>query len=90
MAPTCRFCAAPLEHTFVDLGTSPLCQKHVEPEDVSKMEPFYPLHVWVCGECFLVQLEEFVAPEEIFGDGAYAYFSSFSDSWIAHAREHGE
>jgi hypothetical protein len=69
---------------------SPLCQKHVEPEDLSKMEPFYPLHVWVCHECFLVQLEEFVPPEEIFGDGSYAYFSSYSDSWLAHARRYAE
>lgn len=65
---------------------SPLCQKHRKLEELAEMEPFYPLHVWVCGECFLVQLEEFVAPEEIFGDGEYAYFSSFSDSWLAHAR----
>jgi hypothetical protein len=86
----CRFCATPLEHTFVDLGTSPLCQKHVTPEDLPRGEIFYPLHVWVCHTCFLVQLEEFVAPQEIFGDGAYAYFSSFSDSWLAHARSYAE
>jgi len=90
MSPRCRFCATELRHTFVDLGMSPLCQKHVEPEDVSRMEPFYPLHVWVCHACFLVQLEEFVPPEEIFGDGEYAYFSSFSDSWLAHARRYAE
>ena len=64
---------------------SPLCQKHRKLEELATMEPFYPLHVWVCDECFLVQLEEFVAPQEIFGDGEYAYFSSFSDSWLAHA-----
>lgn len=90
MSPTCRFCASELQHTFVDLGMSPLCQKHVEPEDLSKMEPFYPLHVWVCDRCFLVQLEEFVAPAEIFGDGSYAYFSSYSDSWVAHAQSYTE
>jgi hypothetical protein len=90
MQPRCRFCATELEHTFVDLGMSPLCQKHIEPEDLAKMEPFYPLRVWVCHECFLVQLEEFVPPEEIFGDGEYAYFSSYSDSWLAHARRYAE
>jgi SAM-dependent methyltransferase len=82
----CRFCEAPLAHTFVDLGTSPLCQKHVEAEDAAKMEPFYPLHAYVCEHCFLVQLDEFVSPDVIFGDGAYAYFSSYSDSWLEHAR----
>ncbi len=83
--PPCRACGTPLRHTFVDLGMSPLCQKHRTPEDVADMEPFYPLHVWLCDQCFLVQLEEFVAPDEIFGDGEYAYFSSFSDSWLEHA-----
>src|SRR5262245_46443356 len=90
MAARCRFCSTELVHTFVDLGMSPLCQKHVEPENLSKMEPFYPLHVWVCHACFLVQLEEFVPPEEIFGDGEYAYFSSYSDSWLEHARRYAE
>ena len=86
----CRFCEALLVHTFVDLGTSPLCQKHVEPEDVSRMEPFYPLHAYVCDKCFLVQLDEFVSPEVIFGDGAYAYFSSYSDSWLDHVRAYAK
>ncbi|HEB88395.1 MAG TPA: class I SAM-dependent methyltransferase [Deltaproteobacteria bacterium] len=88
--PCCRFCGTRLEHTFVDLGMSPLCQKHLRASDLSKMEPFYPLHVWVCSECFLVQLEEFVPPEEIFGDGEYAYFSSYSSSWLDHARRYVE
>lgn len=78
----CRFCGAELNHTFVDLGMSPLCQDHIKPEELSCMEPFYPLHVFVCDKCFLVQLEEFVAPSDIFKD--YAYFSSYSDSWLAH------
>jgi SAM-dependent methyltransferase len=82
--PTCRFCSAPLRHTFVDLGMSPLCESYVPPERAGAMEPFYPLHVRVCEHCLLVQLDEFVAPEEIFSD--YAYFSSYSDSWVAHAR----
>jgi SAM-dependent methyltransferase len=81
---TCRFCRAPLRHTFADLGSSPLCQQHLTPEQFNKMEPFYPLHAWVCEQCFLVQLEEYVMPGDIFSD--YAYFSSYSDSWLAHAK----
>ena len=86
----CRFCGTPLVHSFVDLGTSPLCQKHVEPEDASKMEPSYPLHAYVCDHCYLVQLDEFVSPAVIFGDGAYAYYSSYSDSWLQHVRSYAE
>ncbi|HEY7266452.1 MAG TPA: class I SAM-dependent methyltransferase [Solirubrobacterales bacterium] len=86
--PACRFCSAPLRHTFVDLGMSPLCESYVPPERVGAMEPFYPLHVRVCEHCLLVQLDEFVAPEDIFSD--YAYFSSYSDSWVAHARDYVE
>jgi SAM-dependent methyltransferase len=73
-----------LHHTFVDLGLSPLCQRHIEPARLNHMEPFYPLHVRTCERCFLVQLEEYVSPTEIFTD--YAYFSSYSDTWLAHAR----
>ena len=86
----CRFCETELLHSFVDLGTSPLCQSQVEPADRGRPEPFYPLHVWVCHACFLVQLEEIVAPGEIFGTGEYAYFSSYSDSWLDHARRYAE
>ncbi len=86
--PSCRFCSAPLRHTFVDLGMSPLCESYVLPEALGVMEPFYPLHVRVCEQCLLVQLEELVAPEEIFTE--YAYFSSYSDSWVAHARDYVE
>jgi SAM-dependent methyltransferase len=74
-----------LEHDFVDLGTSPPCQRHVLPDELDRPEPFFPLRVRVCHRCFLVQLGEVVAPEEIFGRGDYAYFSSYSDSWVAHA-----
>jgi SAM-dependent methyltransferase len=89
MAPgKCRFCQATLEHTFVDLGMSPLCQDHVKPDELGKMEPFYPLRVYVCENCFLVQLEEFVSPSIIFSD--YAYFSSYSDSWLQHAKRYTE
>jgi SAM-dependent methyltransferase len=84
----CRFCAAPLHHTFVDLGMSPLCESYVPANRLGAMEPFYPLHTRVCERCLLVQLEEFVAPEAIFGE--YAYFSSYSDSWVAHARDYVE
>jgi SAM-dependent methyltransferase len=82
----CRFCGTRLEHTFVDLGMSPLCESYLSAEDLNQMEPFYPLHVQVCGKCFLVQLPEYVAPENIFTE--YAYFSSFSDSWLAHAKSY--
>jgi 2-polyprenyl-3-methyl-5-hydroxy-6-metoxy-1,4-benzoquinol methylase len=84
----CRFCATPLRTTFVDLGMSPLCQSHIEPEQINHMEPFYPLRAWVCGKCFLVQLEEYVAPADIFSQ--YSYFSSYSDSWIEHAKRYTE
>lgn len=84
----CRFCQSPLEQTFVDLGMSPLCQDHVKPDELNRMEPFYPLHAFVCSNCFLVQLEEFVAPSEIFND--YAYFSSYSDSWLQHAKRYSD
>ena len=83
----CRFCGKELKYTMVDLGMHPLCQNHIEPEQLNNMEPFYPLHAYVCDDCFLVQLEEFVAPENIFAN-EYAYFSSFSDSWVEHARQY--
>ena len=83
----CRFCAAELKHSVVDLGMSPLCQKHVKPEHANQMEKFFPLHAFVCNKCWLVQLDEFASPEEIFAD-EYAYFSSFSDSWLRHAKKY--
>ena len=85
MASTCRFCGTQLEHEFVNLGLSPISNAFVNPEQVDQTEPFYPLHAFVCGECFLVQLEEFESPDEIFSD--YVYFSSYSDSWLAHAKK---
>ena len=84
--PKCLFCANPLTQTFVDLGMSPLCESYVSREQLNQMEAFYPLHARVCGQCFLVQLEQFVSPEHIFTE--YAYFSSYSDSWLAHARDY--
>jgi 2-polyprenyl-3-methyl-5-hydroxy-6-metoxy-1,4-benzoquinol methylase len=86
--PECRFCGSPLQQTFVDLGMSPLSNGYLRPEQLSQMEPFYPLHARVCGQCFLVQLEEFERPERIFAD--YAYFSSYSQSWLDHARKYAE
>jgi SAM-dependent methyltransferase len=82
----CRFCGHALQTTFVDLGMSPLCQTHIETQQLNSMEPFFPLHAWVCERCFLVQLEEYVAPANIFSE--YAYFSSFADSWVEHARKY--
>jgi SAM-dependent methyltransferase len=82
----CLFCKAPLRHTFVDLGMSPLCESYRTSEQLNQMEPFYPLHVKVCEECFLVQLEQYVSAEHIFSE--YAYFSSFSDSWLKHSSDY--
>jgi SAM-dependent methyltransferase len=81
--PRCRFCRSQLRRTFVDLGMSPLCESYVPADRLDEMEPFFPLHVRVCDDCFLVQLPEYVSPEHIFIE--YAYFSSYSDSWLEHA-----
>ena len=80
----CLFCSAPLRQTFVDLGMSPLCESYLPAEALNQVERFYPLHAYVCERCFLVQVEQYVSPEAIFTE--YAYFSSFSDSWLAHAK----
>jgi hypothetical protein len=82
----CRFCRTPVKHTLVDLGMSPLCESYLTAEQLDQMEPFYPLHVYVCEKCFLAQLEEYVSPEEIFTE--YAYFSSYSDSWLQHSKNY--
>jgi len=87
-SPDCRFCGTALTETVVDLGKSPLCETFLTPDQVREMECFYPLHAFVCSECFLVQLEEFVAPAEIFRE--YAYFSSFSDAWLEHCKSYVE
>jgi len=84
----CRFCGAPLELTVIDLGMSPLCESFLPAERLEEMEPFYPLHVRACTECWLVQLPAFVAPDEIFTE--YAYFSAYSTAWVEHAREYVE
>jgi 2-polyprenyl-3-methyl-5-hydroxy-6-metoxy-1,4-benzoquinol methylase len=84
--PSCRFCSTPLKEVFADLGVSPLANSYLREDQLSKMEPHYPLKAWVCGSCMLVQLEEFESPADIFSD--YAYFSSFSTSWLAHAERY--
>ena len=84
--PTCLNCATPLEQSFADLGMSPLANSFLSAEQTQQMEPFYPLHARVCSNCFLVQLEVFETPENIFGD--YAYFSSYSETWLQHASEY--
>jgi SAM-dependent methyltransferase len=85
---TCRFCGAIADDVFVDLGMSPLCESILTLEQLNQMEPFYPLRVYVCPRCFLVQLAEFVSPEHIFIE--YAYFSSYSSSWVEHARRYAD
>ena len=84
----CRLCQTPLRRTFVDLGMSPLCESFLTAGQLDAMEPTYPLHVLLCERCFLVQLREYVTPEHIFTE--YAYFSSYSTSWVAHAKAYCE
>ena len=82
VSKACRFCGAGLQRTFVDLGMSPLCETYPSAADLNHGEIYYPLHVYVCEKCFLVQLEQYESAENIFSD--YAYFSSYSDSWLKH------
>jgi SAM-dependent methyltransferase len=85
-AAVCRFCGAGLSRTFVDLGMSPLCETYPAAEDLNRGEMYYPLHVYVCERCWLVQLQEYERPENIFTD--YPYFASFSDSWLRHCERY--
>ena len=87
-AKPCRFCGTGLQRTVVDLGLSPLCEKYPSTADLNRGETYYPLHVYVCENCWLVQLEEYESPEQIFSD--YPYFSSFSDSWLKHCDKYCE
>ena len=82
----CRFCGTTLQHVFVDLGMSPMANSYLKPHQLNRMEPFYPLRAFVCEQCFLVQLEQFESPDHIFSD--YAYFSSFSDLFLQHAKDY--
>ena len=84
----CRLCGAELTRTFVDLGMSPLCESYIPEEALDEAESFYPLHVRLCEACLLVQLPAYVSGESIFSD--YAYFSSYSDSWVAHAKRYAQ
>ncbi|WP_026786466.1 class I SAM-dependent methyltransferase [Planktothrix rubescens] len=88
MRSECRFCSNLLSHTFVDLGMSPLSNAYLKLDTINKAEKFYPLHAYVCDNCFLVQLEEFETPDHIFSD--YAYFSSYSETWLRHAENYTE
>lgn len=82
----CRFCNAEVKRLFVSLGSSPLANSYLTEEQLHRMEPFYPLEGYVCSNCFLVQLNEFESPENIFSN--YAYFSSYSDTWLKHAKDY--
>ncbi len=88
-AAGCRLCGAGLHFTLVDLGKSPLCETFLRADQLDRMEPFYPLHVLVCSSCWLAQLKEYVTPDGIFHD-EYPYFSSYSTSWVAHAKAYCE
>jgi SAM-dependent methyltransferase len=82
--PKCQFCRTALKHTLVNLGMSPLCESYLSFEQLNQMEAFYPLHVRVCNNCLLVQLEAYVSPEHIFSE--YAYFSSYANTWLQHCK----
>ncbi len=84
----CRLCGEPLSRTFVDLGMSPLCESYIPADRLDEPETFYPLHVRLCASCLLVQLPVYVSGEQIFSH--YAYFSSYSDSWVAHAKRYAD
>jgi len=84
----CRFCGKKLTNLFVSLGLSPLSNSYLSKQQLNKREPFYEIDLYVCDFCFLVQLEEFESPEYIFGN--YAYFSSYSDTWLKHVEGYVE
>jgi SAM-dependent methyltransferase len=88
VAAACRLCGEALTETFVDLGMSPLCESYLRADQLDGREPFYPLHVRICATCLLVQLPAYVGGEDIFSE--YAYFSSYSDSWVAHAKQYAD
>jgi SAM-dependent methyltransferase len=84
----CLSCGSTDLHSVVDLGMSPLCESYVPADRLNSMEPFYPLHAFVCGACCLVQLDEYVSREDIFTE--YAYFSSYADSWVQHMKQYAD
>ena len=85
----CRFCSAPLTFEFIDLGSSPPSNSFLRKEDLNKKEASYPLKLFVCEKCFLVQIDEYKKASEIFSN-EYVYFSSYSHTWLEHAREYTE
>ncbi len=85
---TCRFCGEPLELTFADLGAQPLCETYLSADQLKEKEPVYPLHVFFCKSCFLVQLEESITPQEMYKK--YAYFSSSSKGWLKHCEAYAD
>ena len=85
---TCRFCGNGLRHTVADLGMSPMANSYRKPEELNRMEPFYPLHAYVCDQCFLVQLEAFQSGEDIFSE--YAYFSSYAQALLDHGKAYAD
>ena len=82
----CRACNNELREPFLSLGNSPLSNTFLSKDDLNRMEPYYPLEVYICEKCFLVQLEEFETPKNIFTD--YLYFASYSDSWLQHCKKY--
>jgi len=84
--PKCRFCGEELKHTLIDLGLSPIANEYIKKEDLDRGQYFYPLKANVCEKCFLVQVQEYQKPENIFHD--YKYFSSFSSGWLAHCKNY--
>jgi SAM-dependent methyltransferase len=84
----CRFCEQPLSHVVADLGIAPLCEDYLTKDRLGEMEQFYPVLAKVCDACGLVQLDEVISPERLFSN--YGYFSSYSESWLKHAREYSE
>src|SRR5438132_4362021 len=82
--PSCRLCGSSLGEPFLDLGQQPLCESILRKDQLNQMEPFFPLQVYLCDECMLVQLDQYVSPGHIFSE--YAYFSSYSDSWLKHSK----
>lgn len=90
MSTECSFCKNLISHTFAAIGMSPIANDYLTQKQLNRAEKFYPLHAYVCDQCFLVQLEEFESPDHIFGDGNYAYFSSYSESWLQHAKAYTE
>jgi SAM-dependent methyltransferase len=88
--PICRFCGAPLAQDFVDLGSTPLSNAYLTGQQIDAgLDKVYPLHARVCGSCFLVQVDAPVSPDRIFAED-YAYFSSYSASWVEHARRYAQ